>query len=117
MSAIVTQTGTPCYVETMRQRQKPEQSAETPPPPWLHEDAFAWLSRVRPKTTVVEVREQWIELFAAAYKMCRTHEEVAKVVPTSKRVVRSWVDWLKKHAPEDAAKIDRAAPSERLPKP
>lgn len=100
----------------MRQRQKPEQSTTTPPPPWLHPDGFAWLVRVRPKTNVAEVREQWVELLAAAYKMCRTHGEVAAVVPTTKRVVRAWVEWLEKHAPEDAAKIDRAEAGERLPK-
>lgn len=79
--------------------------------PWLHPQGFAWVSRLRPKTTVSELDAAFVEMLVAAFTSAGTLDAVASIIGTSKRTLRAWLAWLEAHRPKDFARLPRRPPN------
>ena len=101
----------------LRATQTPDDAPRGAPPkrdddgPWLHPDGFAWVSRLRPKTTVSELDAAFVEMLDAAFTSAGTLDAVAAVIGTSKRTLRAWLAWLEEHRPDEAARLPRRPPN------
>ena len=101
----------------LRATQTPDDAPRGAPPkrdddgPWLHPQGFAWVLRLRPKTTVAELDAAFVELLLAAFALHSTLDAVASVIGTSKSTLRKWLAWLAEHRPDEYAQLPRRPPN------
>lgn len=101
----------------LRATQTPDDAPRGAPPkrdddgPWLHPQGFAWVLRLRPKTTVAELDAAFVEMLEAAFRAAGTLGAVSAVIGTSKRTLRQWLQWLAEHRPDEYAQLPRHPPN------